>query len=68
MESIVIYTLILVKPIQYFCQKQLTTHRSNRLKDGLPKANSRGFLNPWRKDISLNVRLKDGERQTCPWT
>ena len=28
MESIVIYTLILVKPIQYFCQKQLTTHNS----------------------------------------
>ena len=30
--------------------------------------NSRGFLNPWRKDISLKVRLKDGERQTCPRT
>ena len=33
----------------------ITTHNSssNRLRDGLPKANSRGFLNPWRKDISL---------------
>ena len=29
MESFVIYTLILGKLIQYFCQKQLTTHRSN---------------------------------------
>ena len=67
-ESFVIYTLILVKPIQYFCQKQLIAHRSNRLKDGMPKANSRGFLNPWRKDISLKVRLKDGECQTCPRT
>ena len=37
-----------------------TTHNSNRLKDGMPKANSRGFLNPWRKDISLKSVWKTG--------
>ena len=34
-----------------------------RLKDAVPKANSRGFLNPWVKDGSLEIRLEDGERQ-----
>ena len=34
-----------------------------RLKDAMPKANSRGFLNPWVKDGSLEIRLEDGERQ-----
>ncbi|MEE0689563.1 MAG: hypothetical protein UCJ13_01840, partial [Bacteroidaceae bacterium] len=33
---------------------------NDRLEDGKPKANSRGFLNPWRKDISLKIRLKTG--------
>ena len=34
-----------------------------RLKDAVTKANSRGFLNPWVKDGSLEIRLEDGERQ-----
>ena len=34
-----------------------------RLKDAVPKANSRGFLNPWVKDGSSEIRLEDGERQ-----
>ena len=29
----------------------------------MPKANSRGFLNPWVKDGSLEIRLEDAGRQ-----
>ena len=36
---------------------------NRRLEDARPKANSRGFLNPWVKDCSLEIRLEDGERQ-----
>ena len=36
---------------------------NRRLEDAVPKANSRGFLNPWVKDGSLEIRLEDGERQ-----
>ena len=36
---------------------------NRRLEDARPKANSRGFLNPWVKDGSLEIRLEDGERQ-----
>ena len=38
-------------------------NKGMRLKDAVPKANSRGFLNPWVKDCSLEIRLEDGERQ-----
>ncbi|MBR4855966.1 MAG: hypothetical protein IKU94_05005, partial [Bacteroidaceae bacterium] len=38
-------------------------NKGMRLEDARPKANSRGFLNPWEKDGSLEIRLEDGERQ-----
>ena len=43
-------------------------HRSTiRLEDGRPKANSRGFLNPWkpRQEYKESV-CKDAERQALP--
>ena len=36
---------------------------NRRLEDARPKANSRGFLNPWVKDGSSEIRLKDADRQ-----
>ena len=41
-------------------QVQHDATQKRRLKDAKPKANSRGFLNPWRKDISLKSVWKTG--------
>ena len=38
--------------------------RKRRLEDAMPvRANSRGFLNPWKQETTLRIRLEDGERQ-----
>ena len=74
LESFVIYTLILGKPIQYLCSFVKNTHNSSLIahcskasgRREARWANSRGFLNPWNN--WQDKEIASGRRGTATLT